>query len=201
MFSLPPPLGMAVFGVGAGEGIADGFAQEAFRVRLADALRDGVLKRAADDPDILADLEKQHGQSRILADRQSVVAGDVGVLQDFGEHLAADGRRFLREGAPERIAHVVAKRGVGGDEQVAHRFGDASGGDAPQALWLFFVHKRSLHAPAEFQGFGNRHLVDVFQIAAHRHAHGDARDPQGPVLEHPHDEQRRGFAVHVGIGG
>src|SRR5215203_3042738 len=55
-------------------------------------------------------------------------------------------------------------------------------------------------APA-FERLVHRHLVRVLEVAADRHAHGDAGHLDAERLQEPREIQRGGFAFDVRVGG
>src|SRR5688500_12103326 len=59
----------------------------------------------------------------------------------------------------------------------------------------------TLYFAATLERFVHRHLVGVFEIAADRHAHRDARDAHAQRLEQPRKIQRGRLAFDVRIGG
>ena len=59
----------------------------------------------------------------------------------------------------------------------------------------------SLHIPAAFHGLEHCDLVGVFDVAANRNAHGDARDFHACPLQLLREIGRSRFAFHRGIRG
>ena len=57
------------------------------------------------------------------------------------------------------------------------------------------------HIAAAAEGLGERHLVGVFQVRAHRDAVGDAGHADTQGLDEPGDIGRGGLALDVRIGG
>ena len=81
--------GRVVFRIHAVDGIADdGLAEVALLVALADTLVDGVLDEAAGDADVLAPGDEDDGHAGVLTDGDALLAGDAGVVDEGGEHLA-----------------------------------------------------------------------------------------------------------------
>ena len=53
---------------------------------------------------------------------------------------------------------------------------------------------------ASFQRLVHRHLVGVLEVAADRHAHGDARHPHAERLQQPREVDGRRLAFDVRVG-
>ena len=81
--------GRVVFRIHAVDRVAnDRLAEVALLVALADALVDGVLDEAAGDADVLAPGDEDDGHAGVLTDGDALLAGDAGVVDEGGEHLA-----------------------------------------------------------------------------------------------------------------
>ena len=81
--------GRVVLRIHAVDGVAnDRLAEVALLVALADALVDGVLDEAAGDADVLAPGDEDDGHAGVLTDGDALLAGDAGVVDEGGEHLA-----------------------------------------------------------------------------------------------------------------
>ena len=120
-----------VAGVDAGgKGVLDyGLAQVAFFVAPAHALGDGLVQIAADNVDILAQLDENDRQAAVLAEGHLLVAGDVGVFQNLVQHFAAHRRDFRLPVAAQRGQHILAQVVVALDTQPGNRFRDLVGMD------------------------------------------------------------------------
>src|SRR6266446_6986769 len=55
--------------------------------------------------------------------------------------------------------------------------------------------------PPPFHRLVHRHLVGIFEVAADRHAHRDARHLHAERLQQPREINRGGFALDVRVGG
>ena len=105
----------------------DGFSQVALLVAPADALVYGGPDLTARDPDFAPQLDEEHGVSRVLAEGDAPLAGDLGVLQEAFDHLAPELRLLVVERPAQGGQVLLRQTRVRLDAQVAHRFGDRSG--------------------------------------------------------------------------
>src|SRR5512147_2963297 len=100
-----------VAGVLSRKRIDDGLSEVAFAVSLADAFVDGVHDEAVLDPQILADLDEENRDARVLADRNALLPGDTRVFLEESDDLLRRGR-FLHlerpvKGSQNVPAHIV----------------------------------------------------------------------------------------------
>ncbi len=124
-----------VLGVGAGEGVAGGLAQKPFVVALAHALVYGLPERHAVHPQILTDLDEEHGQPRILTQGQTGGLGQFIIFGQLPEYLP--GRRIVLGGGASRqtIAHVLGQNPVGLDAHPGHVVDDGLCRDGPHGYF------------------------------------------------------------------
>ena len=111
----------------------DGLAQVAVAVALPHALVDGLLEVAAGEVHVLPHLGEDHREAGVLADRHAVGGGDVGVLDQLRQHLAADRRLLGLLPRDERVVDVHRQVVVGGDAQVLDRRRDRGDVDLSQS--------------------------------------------------------------------
>ena len=80
----------------------------------------------AREPDFAPQLDEEDGVSRVLAEGDAPLAGDLGVLQEAFDHLAPELRLLLVERPSQGGQMLLRQTRVRLDAQVAHRFGDRS---------------------------------------------------------------------------
>ena len=107
-----------VLRVGPREGVAGRLPEIAFAVAFFNPLVDGRLQIAADNVDILPDLDKEDGKARVLADGGLLVPGDAGVFLELADHLLGHGGFVLLDGPVEGGQDILTQVAVGVDEKV-----------------------------------------------------------------------------------
>src|SRR5262245_59804585 len=123
-------------------------AQETLRVALAHALVDRVIEAAARDVHVLAQLDEADGHARVLAVGDALGPGDLRVLLQDLEDLAAGGRALGGERSVEGAQHLAAEVPVGLHAELLDRVGDRGDVDvahqpSPFAIWAMAALARS----------------------------------------------------------
>ena len=154
MFSEPKPLGATVMvhlfpgtsrrvmaagvlsGVYPPQGVGhNGFAEIALPVAPLDSCVDGLLKVPL-NMDLLAQLHKHTGHSRVLTDGELLLPGQLQIVPQQAQCLLSQGPRFLTA-APGQGGHDVGgELGVGPDTQPGHCVGDGGGRNGPHIGYL-----------------------------------------------------------------
>src|SRR3989339_412955 len=100
----------------SGKGIAGRLSQISVPVRLTYAFVEGIPDVPADNVDILADIDEQDGETRILAERIFPFRRDSGVFFEFLENLPGHGR-FIAGDPPLEGSHDILTQIIIGIDQ------------------------------------------------------------------------------------
>ena len=110
-----------------------GFAQEAVGVAAAHAFVDGVFDGAV-HVHVLADLQEDAGEARVLADRHLGLVRDVIVFDDAVQDVLRDGPGFAGPAAFDALPHIGCQMPVGIHAQSCDHIRDLFGVDLSHML-------------------------------------------------------------------